>query len=150
MKQIAVTVTFLLSFFVLAACSSSPEMQAQQVQQQKEKERMTVVSSAAPADVLPAFKTFTWNEDYNRVLSAVNGKEESEIKAYIRRQLITYLNSKGYRYQPDPAQADVVFGFLFALEDDIADQTIQDKFGLVPGLNNRAVNNLMGLREIVC
>ncbi|GLS92491.1 hypothetical protein GCM10007916_35630 [Psychromonas marina] len=97
---------------------------------------MTVVSSGKPDKVLPAFKTFTWNEDYNRVLSAVNQQSKIEVKEHIRAEIIRYLKTKGYVYQPDPIQADVVIGFLFALEDDLADQQIQDRFGLLPGINN--------------
>ncbi len=142
MKKIALTVSLFISLIALAACSSSsPESQIEQAKVQRKVERMTVVSSGKPADVLPAFTTFTWNEQYNRVLSAVNNDNENAIKGYIRDELITYLETKGYRYQPDPMQADVVIGFLFALEDDIADKTIQDKFGLVPGLNKSIVTD---------
>ena len=120
------------SIFIIAGCSSSPE----KVEQERKTTRMTVVSSGNPAKVLPAFKTFSWNEDYNRVLSTVNAANESEVKSYIRDEIIRYLKTKGYVYQPDPIQADVVIGFLFALEDDLADQDIQDRFGLLPGVNN--------------
>lgn len=130
MKKIALIFVSLISSIVLVACSSQPQPNLQ-----KTAERMTVLSSAKPAAVLPAFTTFTWNDQYNQVLSAVNNKEETSVKAYIRRELTTYLNSKGYRYQPDPAQADVVIGFLFALEDELADKAILDKFGLLPGLS---------------
>lgn len=134
MKKTALIFVSFISSIVLVACSSSP-----QPSQQKTAEHMTVVSSAKPAAVLPAFTTFTWNDQYNHVLSAVNNKEETTVKTYIRRELITYLNRKGYQYQPDPAQADVVIGFLFALEDDLADRVILDKFGLVPGLSKTAL-----------
>ena len=131
MKKIAVTVSLLVSLFALAACSSSPsEPQIEQVKV----ERMTVVSSAEPAEVLPAFTTFTWNDSYNPVLSAVNDKQKNAVKTYIRDEVITYLKTKGYRYQADPAQADMVIGFLFALEDARADKTIRSKFGYLPGM----------------
>lgn len=141
MKKIARIIALFISLVVLLACSSPAQQQLQQPEQQKRAERMTVVSSARPAAVLPAFTTFTWNEEYNQVLSALNNKKESAVKTYIRHELITYLSSKGYQYQPDPAQADVVFGFLFALEDDLADNTIQRRFGLVPGLRKTAVTD---------
>jgi hypothetical protein len=130
MKKMLLTLSFILSFFVITGCSSSIE----KVDQQHKTNLMTVVSSAKPADVLPAFKSFTWSEEYSRVLSAINDNNEKDIQQYIQNEIIRYLNTKGYVYQPDANQADVVIGFLFALEDDLADQKIQDKFGLLPGI----------------
>lgn len=135
MNKIAVTAGLLISLVALAGCSSSVEAPLQQVAEPKKAQRMRVVSSAKAADVLPAFSTFTWNEEYNYVLSAANDNQEEQVKAYIRSELLTYLKSKGYQYQPDPVQADVVIGFLFALDDAIAGKTVQEKFGLLPGLD---------------
>lgn len=136
MKKVISMVSFIGLFFLLSGCAHyEKEKQLEEVEQQKTAQRMTVVSSGKPASVLPAFTTFTWNDEYTRVLSAINGNNESEIKTYIKEEIITYLRSKGYVYQSDPIQADVVIGFLFALEDDAADQLIQEKFGLLPGLN---------------
>ncbi len=129
--------SFVTSFFILTGCSST----AEQVELERKVTRMTVVSSAKPADVLPAFTSFTWNEEYSRVLSAVNDDSEKDIQQYIRNEIIRYLKTKGYVYQPDPIQADVVIGFLFALEDDLADQKIQDKFGLLPGVNASGITD---------
>ena len=143
MKKIVLSVSLLISLIVLSGCTS-PATQAQREEaaaQQRKTQRMTVVSSGRPADVLPAFRSFTWNDQYNRVLSAVNNDNENDIKGYIRSEVITYLHSKGYQYQPDPLKADLVIGFLFALEDDMADASIQEKFGLVPGINKSAVND---------
>jgi len=137
MNRIILSLSLFISLMVLSACSSSPSQeQLQQAEVQRTAQRMTMVSSGKPTDVLPAFTSFAWSDQYNRVLSAVNSTDQVAIKSYIRNELITYLQSKGYQYQADPMQADVVIGFLFALEDDIADKTIQEKFGLVPGLKN--------------
>lgn len=121
--------------FIISGCTSVP------VKEEHKENRMTVVSSANPAKVLPAFKTFTWNDDYSRVLSAVNSQSKIEVEEHIRSEIIRYLKTKGYVYQPDPIQADVVIGFLFALEDDLADQQIQDRFGLLPGVNRNAITD---------
>ena len=129
--------SIIASFFIITGCSSSVE----EVDQERKASRMTVVSSAKPAEVLPAFKSFTWNEDYSRVLSAVNDDSEREIQQYIRDEIIRYLETKGYVYQPDPIQADVVIAFLFALEDDLADQKIQQKFGLLPGISSANITD---------
>lgn len=134
MKKMAVTLACLISLVALGACSSSVQEQTQQAKVQKKAERMTVVSSAEPAEVLPAFTTFTWNDGYNPVLSAVNDKQKNAVKTYIRDEVITYLKTKGYRYQADPDQADMVIGFLFALQDARADKTIRSKFGSLPGI----------------
>jgi len=134
MKKIMLGFAFLL---VLAGCSSTVEDNAQE----RKTTRVIVVISAKPADVLPAFHTFTWNEKYSRVLSAINEDSEKDIQQYIRNQIIHYLKTKGYEYQPDPAEADVVIGFLFALEDDLADQKIQDRFGLLPGVSKSGVTD---------
>ncbi|TEW53546.1 DUF4136 domain-containing protein [Psychromonas sp. RZ22] len=140
---------FLMTFFValqflLVACSSQDanmEKEVKKAQEQSEVHRLTVVSSGKPAEVLPAFTTYTWSEQYNRVLSGLAGHNEKELQTYIRSQITEYLRTKGYQYRENPKQADVVIGFLFALEDDVADQSIQEKFGLLPGLSRSHVND---------
>lgn len=136
MKKIILIISSVFLLLTVSACSElvteAPAVEQAQTQ------RLTVVSSGKPAEALPAFTTFAWNEQYNLVLSAVSEESEAVIKGYIRKQIITYLKNKGYQYQPDPAQADVVIGFLFALEDDIADRSIQEKFGLLPGLHKNS------------
>jgi hypothetical protein len=135
MKKVVLLLSLIVPVFMLWGCSSVKE----EAPQELKSTRMTVVSSGKPSEVLPAFKTFTWHEDYNKVLSAVNQQSKAEVKEYIRDEIIRYLNTKGYVYQPDPIQADVVIGFLFALEDDLADQQIQERFGLLPGINTSDV-----------
>ena len=128
----------MVSVFLISGCTTVP---MEQTEQEYKASRMTVVSSAKPEKVLPAFKTFTWNDDYSHVLSAVNQQSKIEVKEHIRSEIIRYLKTKGYVYQPDPIQADVVVGFLFALEDDLADQQIQNRFGLLPGVNDSVVTD---------
>lgn len=136
MKKVILVVSLFSLFFLLSGCAHyEKEKQLKEADQKQMAQRMMVVSSGKAVEVLPAFTTFTWNDEYARVLSAINGNNESEIKTYIKEEIITYLKSKGYVYQSDFIQADVVIGFLFALEDDVADQLIQEKFGLLPGLN---------------
>ena len=131
MKKIVVAVALFISWITLSGCSSSPsEPQREAVQLQP----MTVVNSGEPMKVLPAFTTFTWNDGYNHILSAVDNQQAYALKYYIREQIITYLKTKGYRYQADPAQADVVLGFLFALQDTRANRMIQSQFGSLPGM----------------
>lgn len=126
---------------MLSGCATSSEKAAsptpseKEIAQETRAKRMTVVSSGRPADVLPAFTTFTWNEEYNRVLSAVNDASAADTKDHIRAEIISYLATKGYRYEADSAKADVVIGFLFALETDAGDNRIIQQFGLSPGLN---------------
>jgi len=139
MNRIVLSLSLFISLMVLSACSSSPsKAQLPAAEAQRTAPRMTLVSSGKPADVLPAFTSFAWSDQYNRVLAVANSDNQQAIKSYIRNELITYLQSKGYQYQADPMQADMVIGFLFAFEDDIADKTIQEKFGLVPGPKNNA------------
>ncbi|WP_022941949.1 DUF4136 domain-containing protein [Psychromonas hadalis] len=137
MKKMVLMLSLITSFFIITGCSSSVE----QAQQERKAKRMTVVSSAKPADVLPAFTSFTWSKEYSHVLSTINDGSERELHQYIRGEIIRYLKTKGYVYQPDPIQADVVIGYLFALEDDLADQKIQQKFGLLPGVNSRDITD---------
>ena len=117
----------------LVGCSTQTTP-VKEIQEQTEPQRLMIVSSGKPSKVLPAFTTYSWSEEYNQVLSSVPGQNKQEFKAYIREQIQAYLSTKGYEYKADPQQADVVVGFLFALEDAIADQTIQHRFGLLPGL----------------
>ncbi|MEL0658602.1 DUF4136 domain-containing protein [Psychromonas arctica] len=117
----------------LVGCSTQTTP-VKEVQEQTETKRLMIVSSGNPSKVLPAFTTYSWSEEYNQVLSSVAGQNQQELKSYIRDQIKAYLSTKGYEFKADPKQANVVFGFLFALEDAIADRTIQERFGLLPGL----------------
>jgi len=102
---------------------------------------LTVVSSGDPADVLPAFTTYTWSAEHRNVLSSMPKKGKQELKNYLSEEIKYNLSQKGYQYTDNAAQADVVIGFLFALEDAIADRTIQEKFGLLPGLSGTDMTN---------
>jgi hypothetical protein len=139
MKKIALTVSFLISLFVLAACSSTSKQQAAQVAEQSNAQRMLVISSAEPADVLPAFVTFSWNEQYSAVLSAADSAQKSSVNDFIRNEVMTYLQKKGYQYQADASKADVVIGFLLALQDSVADNGLQERFGLLPSRKKNMV-----------
>ncbi|MFT6927091.1 MAG: hypothetical protein ACJAZP_002720 [Psychromonas sp.] len=141
MRKIVLLVGLLVAGLSLSGCSaSSPETPSKQAEVQQKVKRITLVSSASPRDVLPAFTTFTWNNDYNLVLSGADNINEQRAKAYIRREIIRYLETKGYVYQPNPVHADVVLGFLFALEDNRANADIQTKFGLLPRLRSAKAN----------
>lgn len=140
MRKVISIVSLLSLCFLFNGCAQyKKEKELEQQQQQKASQRMTVVSSGKAADVLPAFTTFTWNDGYSRVLSALNDNNEADVENYIKNEITDYLKTKGYVYQSDPRQADVVIGFLFALENDAADAAIQEKFGLLPGLNKEAM-----------
>ncbi|WP_025563732.1 DUF4136 domain-containing protein [Psychromonas sp. SP041] len=117
----------------LVGCSTQTTP-VKEVQEKTETQRLMIVSSGKPSKVLPAFTTYSWSEEYNQVLSSVAGQNQQEFKSYIRDQIKAYLSTKGYEYKADPKQANVVVGFLFALEDAIADRTVQERFGLLPGL----------------
>ncbi len=135
MKKIALTTALFISLLVLSACSHSPaEPPIAQSEVPAKPERMTVAYSAEPVKVLPAFTTFTWHGQYSPVLSANNKQQQAAVQADIKKQVITYLQTKGYRYQADPAQAEMVIGFLFAVNDARATKSIYDKFGTVPGM----------------
>lgn len=129
-----------VSLLGLSACVSQPVEDSKAQQQQKAK-RLTIVSSGKPSDVLPAFTTYTWSEKHNRVLSSLPEQNRKEIKATIRKELQAALSAKGYQFRDNPKQADVKIGFLFALEDAIADKDIQDKFGLLPGVASDGVDS---------
>lgn len=134
------TVSFFIALLMLSACSAiSPEAQSLQYEAQEKTQLMRLVSSGKPAEVLPAFSSFTWNDEYTSLLSAVNNSEADKVKAHIRTEIIRHLKTKGYQYQADPMRADVVIGFLFALEDNAGDNRIKEKFGLVPSVNNNAL-----------
>ena len=139
MRKMVLLFGLLVFGFSLSGCTVSPETEMES-EMQKQAARITLVSSASPRDALPAFTNFTWNNEYNLVLSADDNKSEQRFKAYVRSEIIRYLATKGYVYQADPAQAEVVLGFLFALKDDRADAGIQTKFGLLPRLRAAKVN----------
>lgn len=128
MKKWSLLFTLVVLPLVLAGCISQP------VPAKKETQRLMIVSSGKPSAVLPSFKTYSWSNDYNQVLSKVGSKNKGAYKGYVRQQIQTYLSTKGYEFRADPQQADVVFGFLFALEDAIGDKIIEQRFGLLPGV----------------
>jgi len=135
MRRMFLLVGVLVAYLSLSGCtSSSPEDKLIQAEMQKQAQRITLVSSASPADVLPAFTNFTWDNEYNQVLSAADYRSEQRFKTYARSEIIRYLATKGYVYQADPTKAEVVLGFLFALDDDKANARIQQNFGLLPQL----------------
>ncbi len=139
MKKMPVIVGLLGTLLLVVGCSTtSPEKEAEV---QRAAQRLTIVSSAKAADVLPAFTTFTWSDKYSKVLSDVNDNSQLELSYYIRSEIIQYLKGKGYIYQADPAKADVVIGYLFALEDDAADKVIQARFGLLPGISAESMED---------
>ena len=139
MKKIALLVTLFISLLMLSGCSSSFEdSRIAQPELSAKPERMTVAYSAEAVKVLPAFTTFTWHEGYSAVLAVKNKQQAAAAQAYIKQQLITYLQTKGYRYQADPAQAEMVIGFLFAVNDARANKSIYSRFGTVPGMTQAA------------
>ncbi|AGH82234.1 lipoprotein [Psychromonas sp. CNPT3] len=132
-----------ICLLALFACSSPSNDVAPVSQKSPEKtQRLTVVSSGDPAQVLPAFNTFSWDDSYSYVLSASANKNQNEIRAYLQTEIIKYLATKGYVYEADRAKADMVVGFLFALENDVADAKIERKFGLLPHLNSDAIKDV--------
>lgn len=130
MKKIAVIICLLTSIFVLSACSSTVKKDESKVKTKEQ--RMLVVTSAEPSKVLPAFTTFAWDDDYSEVLSSATPTQKSEIENYIRQELINYLKTKGYQYQPSAVQADVVIGFLYAVQDVPVNKSLQSRFGVLP------------------
>ncbi|WP_413700288.1 DUF4136 domain-containing protein [Psychromonas sp. KJ10-10] len=136
MKNWLFTLSFMTCLTVLAGCSSSIDKVEQDVSEPK----MMVVSSAKPSEVLPAFTTFTWSNEYSLVLSAKSDEDKRDVQQYIAGEIIRYLETKGYRYQADRLKADVTIGFLFSLEDNLANQSIQNKFGLLPNVIKSGVS----------
>ncbi|RBW44942.1 DUF4136 domain-containing protein [Psychromonas sp. B3M02] len=114
---------------VLAGCTSTPVVKEEPI---IEPEPLTLVSSGKPSKVLPSFTTYSWNDDYNFVLA----KEEATmlvLTPYIRQQVAKYMSSKGYKLVSNPDQAEMVIGFLFAADDVIANNQVEQRFGLIPG-----------------
>lgn len=138
MKKIGLLVGVLVSLLSVTGCSTNSSDTASK---QAATQRIRVVSSANPASVLPAFTSFTWNDQYSQVLSATDSQSQKRVRDNIRVEIIQYLASKGYVYQANPLRADVVLGFLFALEDDSASKGIEKRFGLLPGMNANGNND---------
>lgn len=142
MRRTFLLLGLLIAGLSLTGCSSpSSGAKSQKSEMDNKEERITLVSSANPSDVLPAFTSFAWDDEYNLVLSAADYKGEEQFKAYIRSEIIRYLETKGYVYQANPMQANVVLGFLVALKDDNANAGIQKKFGVLPRLHATKVNS---------
>ncbi|TEW44748.1 DUF4136 domain-containing protein [Psychromonas algicola] len=133
MKKITLILTMIGFQLLLLGCTAKPsEVKSSQVEELNQP--LMIISSGKPSTLLPAFTTYTWSSQYNRILFGPVKSDEKELQTYIRSELISYLNSKGYVYQKNAQQADVIIGFVFALEDDVANQKLQNKFGLLPGV----------------
>ncbi|MGJ8580951.1 MAG: DUF4136 domain-containing protein, partial [Psychromonas sp.] len=113
----------------LAGCTTTPVAEeAVNV----EPEPLVLVSSGKPSKVLPAFTTYSWNDDYNFVLA----KEEATmlvLTPYIREQIEMYMSDKGYKLVGQGERSEIVIGFLFAADDVIANNQVEQRFGLIPG-----------------
>ena len=136
MKRIAVTISLVISLLLISGCSvvSSKD---KTVKTPIKKDRIIVITSAVPSKVLPAFTTFSWNDQYSDVLSASSAAQANKVRDYIRSELIAFLKTKGYQYLPEQAKADVTIGFLFALKDSAVTKALKAKFGLLPVLNKQ-------------
>jgi len=119
----------LVSFqFLLLGCTSSASDHNNEIDP-----ALVIINSGKPSAVLPAFTTYAWNAQYNRVLFGPVISHEGQLKAYIKSEVANYLKSKGYQHERDPESADVVIGFVLAVDDDVANAKIESKFGLLPG-----------------
>ncbi len=68
-----------------------------------------------------------------------NSLKPSEVQAIYKRYadaIISDLTLHGYNYSENYDETAFHVGFGLALTSDVSDQTINDKFGLSPGLNN--------------
>ena len=139
MKKLTFLFTILSIQVALLGCSNQAAQDESETLQAPV-QHLTLVTSGKPASVLPAFTTYTWSPQYNRILFGTRQGSEKELQTYIRTELTHFLSKKGYRYQRDSEQAEVVIGFLFALGNDIANQSLQNKFGLLPGVIRTRAN----------
>jgi len=133
MKKTAFLITMFSFQLFLLGCASEPQ-KVDNIQVEVANQPLMMISSGKPSTLLPAFTTYTWSSQYNRILFGPIQGDETQLQTYIRSELISYLNSKGYVYQKNAQKADVIIGFVFALEDDVGNQNLQKKFGLLPGV----------------
>lgn len=133
MRNITFILTMIAFQLFLLGCSTEPnEDKSSQVEAVNQP--LMIISSGKPSTLLPAFTTYTWSSQYNRILFGPVKSNEKALQAYIRLELKNYLSNKGYVYQKNAQKADVIIGFIFALADDVANQKLQNKFGLLPGV----------------
>jgi len=122
--------------FILLGCTSTVD----EVQNDVDP-ALVLVNSGKPSAVLPAFTTYAWSAQYNRVLFGPVLNHEGQLKAYIKTEVARYLKTKGYQQQRDPESADVVIGFVLAVNDDVANPQLESKFGLLPGTQRQRAND---------
>ena len=121
---------FLCLLLGLTACSDS--ISQAQVSVEKAK-RTTIVSASQPADVIPASWTYSWTERVNIVPPHEKFNQDT-VKKEFRAAVRTAMEQKGYRFEPVAEQADLLMGFLVAMESSMRDEEIGALFGLSPGL----------------
>ena len=98
MKKITLILTMIGFQLLLLGCTAEPsEVKSSQVEELNQP--LMIISSGKPSTLLPAFTTYTWSSQYNRILFGPIKSDEKELQTYIRSELISYLNSKGYVYQ---------------------------------------------------
>ncbi|MFO6425476.1 DUF4136 domain-containing protein [Motilimonas sp. KMU-193] len=116
---------------LLVACSKSETTSEDSANNNLQ--RTTIVSDATPKQSIPISKSYTFADKVN-VVVADPRLDQQQVQEEIRNAIAAVMQEKGYTYQPELAQADLVMGFVLALESAVTDQQLIAKFGLSPGL----------------
>ncbi len=116
---------------LLAACSKSETTAVEAAS--KDVQRTTIVSDATPKQSIPISKSYTFVDQVN-VVVADPRLDQQQVQEEIRNAIAAVMQEKGYTYEPELAQADLVMGFVLALESGVSDEQLIAKFGLSPGL----------------
>ena len=135
-------ILIVIQFFLLG-CTHNASVTTNHTETAKESNKdpaLIMVSSGKAHLLLPAFTTYTWSPEYNRILFGNKKNNEIKLQKYIREEIISYLKQKGYLYEENPEQADVIIGFLFAIKDDVGNKKLQQRFGLLPSVIRNRVN----------
>ncbi|MCE2573518.1 DUF4136 domain-containing protein [Motilimonas eburnea] len=130
MKTIYLILSSILLIF-LAACSESESNTSDAANDSLK--RTTIVSDSTPKQSIPIAKSYTFVDKVNVVVED-SRLEPAQVQQEIRNAIAAVMQDKGYTYEPDLAKADLVMGFLLALESGVSDQQLIAKFGLSPGL----------------
>lgn len=65
---------------------------------------------------------------------SIKAEQQKAVYKLYENAIISDLNNHGYHLAADQRQAKFHVGFLVALEEDLSDKKISEKFGVMPGL----------------
>ncbi len=99
-----------------------------------------VLSVSEPGAKIPAQARFAWLPE-SLEFHADPRFQGAEIDSMVEDAIRQSIQRRHYRMQDNPAGADYLLAYVAALENDLDDNTILQRFGIVPGITANTTNS---------